>query len=157
MEAVFFKFHERLCTCLVLHTSHKTRSLVENSIVILAMGSFGLVALMHKNFVYCGSNATNTQLQHQHCNRSNNNQFSFTRIPEGCLRSIPGWSEDVDVTHLIINDKIGVDNRTIFESRDGSIAWIPDQILSTNKGSIDSNLCAGNLFHKNKEICKFSV
>ena len=81
MERVLYNLHHKCCIFALQNTSHRSRRLVEHSILIFAVCCFGALLLAHLTFIQKGT-------------RSN--------IPTICLNSIPGFDKDAAVTHLTL-------------------------------------------------------
>jgi len=81
MERVLYNLHHKCCIFALQNTSHRSRRLVEHSILILAVCCFGALLLAHLTFIQKGT-------------RSN--------IPTICLNSIAGFDKDAAVTHLTL-------------------------------------------------------
>ena len=55
MEHVFFKFHEKQSNYVLRNFSRPTRSIIENTCLIVAVIGFSVVAVSHRTFVYRGN------------------------------------------------------------------------------------------------------
>ena len=108
MERVLYTLHLQVCQYALRKTSRRTRNLAERLVLILAVGCFGVLLLVHWSFVYRGhqggSSSSTTASYYdpvvEHT-RASSSTRSKSSIPARCLASIPQvrW-DDVDVTHL---------------------------------------------------------
>jgi len=88
MERVLYNLHHKCCTFALHHTSRRSRSWAEHTILVLAVCGFGALLLAHLTFVH----RDRVGMAHQ---RSRN-------IPLTCLHSIPGFDKETAVTHLVL-------------------------------------------------------
>ena len=89
MERVLYNLHRQTCTFAVRYTNSRTRSLVEKSILILAVCLFGALLLVHLTFVH------RLALVHEPQQSS---------IPLTCLSSIRHFNYKADITHVYLVD-----------------------------------------------------
>ena len=93
MERVFYKVHDKVTKLTLCKSTPHQRTLIENTILFLAVISFSIVIVCHRTFVYRGG-AIKSQAM-------NSNGWN---IPSMCLKSVYGFEESVDVTHVVIYD-----------------------------------------------------
>ena len=93
MERVFYKVHDKVTKLTLCKSTPNQRTLIENTILFFAVISFSIVIVCHRTFVYRGG-AIKSQAM-------NSNGWN---IPSVCLKSINGFEESVDVTHIVIYD-----------------------------------------------------
>ena len=86
MERVLFQLHQRTCQFGLRYLSGSTRILLENCLLVVAIGGFGALFLLHRHFVLSvggmGTSHPNTATQ--------------------CFTSIPGLDVSADVHRVII-------------------------------------------------------
>jgi len=93
MERVFYNAHDNVCRLTLRKSTPLLRSLIENSVLFLAVTSFCAVILSHRTFVYRGGAIKSQAVSYRGWN-----------IPTMCLKSIHDFREDVDVTHVMVHD-----------------------------------------------------
>jgi hypothetical protein len=93
MERVFYKAHDKVTKLTLRKSTPYQRTIVENAILFLAVISFSAVILCHRTFVYRGGVIKSEAMSARGWN-----------IPSMCLKSVEGFREDVDVTHIVIYD-----------------------------------------------------
>ena len=93
MERVCYKVHDKFTKTALRNTTPIQRSIIENTILFLAVISFSGVILCHRTFVYLGGAIKSQALSSKGWN-----------IPSMCLNSIEGIQRDVNVTHVLVYD-----------------------------------------------------
>lgn len=115
IERVFYNFHDKSCTFILQTSTHRLRSILEHCILFAAVSSFATVILLHRTFVYRGGAIKSEALT---SNGSN--------VPRMCLRSINGYQEGVDVTHIVIRTDNSITNETTDQGNYSTTANIAD-------------------------------
>jgi len=143
MEQVFFNLHCKLAKFFLRRTSPSFRSLVEHAVLLLAgemsmtvieirlqslmyiplflnskVCSFVTVFVAHKTFVYKPVQQMRAAEAAASKSRNDSTPYSLQQgppgsIPWGCLRSIPGFDPNVDVTTIVLRYEVetGVGDR----------------------------------------------
>jgi hypothetical protein len=93
MERVFYKAHDKVTKLTLRKSTPYQRTIIENTILFLAVISFSAVILCHRTFVYRGGAIKSEAMSARGWN-----------IPSMCLKSVKGFREDADVTHVVIYD-----------------------------------------------------
>ena len=104
MERVLYNLHHKCCTFALHHTSRRSRSWAEHSILVFAVCGFGALLLGHLTFVHRIGTAAHQQ-------RSIG--VSKQHVPLQCLPSIPGFDRETAVTHLVLLDDDSVESHVI--------------------------------------------
>jgi hypothetical protein len=104
MERVFYNFHDKVTKTALRHSTPHQRSLLENSILFLAVISFSGLILCHRTFVYRGGAIKSQAMNDKGWN-----------IPSMCFNGVQGLQndDDVDVTHVMIYDAVGDENESL--------------------------------------------
>ena len=86
MERVLYNLHHKLCTMALEKTTTRGRRLAERLLLFVFVAGFGVTMLVHVSFVHRDTTTLDGR--------------PLQSIPLTCLSSIPGFSADVDVTHV---------------------------------------------------------
>jgi len=99
-----------MCTAALAKTTSKSRNLVERTILILSVCTFGVLLLTHLSFVYRGGISGvdldwTSRQSHQHATNTakippSTTQSTTKNIPLQCFSTIQGFSTDADITHV---------------------------------------------------------
>src|SRR6056300_72885 len=98
MERVLFNLHHQMCTAALAKTTSKSRNLVERTILILSVCTFGVLLLTHLSFVYRGGISGvdldwTSRQSHQHATNTakippSTTQSTTKNIPLQCFSTI---------------------------------------------------------------------
>lgn len=140
MEHVFYKCHEKIGRFFLSKTTHRTRSIIEHAVMIMAVCSVSTVLVCHYSFVYRGqsqqpiiSSSTSNNVVKNEYNNINRGNGGGGNIPM-CLRNIKGWKDNMEITHVLIRN---IERSYVWDSSDHK------------KGDEINNCLAENLCHVN--------
>uniref|UniRef100_A0A7S4SGL2 Uncharacterized protein n=1 Tax=Ditylum brightwellii TaxID=49249 RepID=A0A7S4SGL2_9STRA len=134
MERVFYNLHNRITRATLRHTSHLFRSIIEHILLVLAVCSITVVLLSHKTFVYrtSGILAYHPPPTPTRGEKGGRRLVLMKKrakvIPTQCLKSVNGWRDGVDVTHIVIQQNVKElwKNETLEEGGRSSFAVLED-------------------------------
>lgn len=114
MERVLYNLHLRVCTYALRTSSNRSRSWAERGLLLLSICCFGALYMSHRSFVYRRSPPTavlrkNSRARH-HFGASGGGGNGV--VPLTCLPSVPGFSRQAAVTHILLLDDYDDDDAT---------------------------------------------
>jgi hypothetical protein len=122
MERIWFHLHHRVCHFWMRHTSNRIRRLFEHFLLLSAILCFGLLIIMHKNFVFrinqsnCASNCLSDFKQEAdliHLAVSSNQNKSSTFV-----------SKQSNLTFISPTEYEGTEGNICYSNT--STPWVPD-------------------------------
>jgi hypothetical protein len=98
MERVLYQLHHQLCSLALQHTTTWGRKWAERLLLVVFLTGCTLTLLLHVTFVHRDTTTLDGKPLHS--------------IPLTCLRNVPGFSDQMDVTHISLR---------LWEDHDSSI------------------------------------
>jgi hypothetical protein len=99
MERVLFNAHSQICSYALRKTSSRVRSLAEHTLLLVGLCAFGVLIVSHISFVHRHSMSSSHPDQYW-----GRDTIRLSKsIPRTCLSGIPGFRQDVDLTHIILS------------------------------------------------------
>ena len=162
-----FNLHSQVCGVVLRRSSSTARTLLENTVLLLALAGFGVLIVAHVGFVHHPSHHSHfvspassshhhqypyhNQQQHQQhrtpISPTQRGRYPYysssatTSIPLNCLPSVPNFqSLDIDVTHIVLLEP----NTPSF-----AIKLVPADAATANTATTTNPLSAAG---KNQEI-----
>ena len=124
LELVFYNLHRRVSLFVLRKTSHRSRSIVEHSVLVCGVCAFCIVLLCHRTFVYRGlsvgvpgEEGVGSGLGGAILDRLLQTTYEFGSVdardatgtkggtlPARCLRNVPGFHDNFDVLQIAVGD-----------------------------------------------------
>mmetsp|Transcript_23390 Transcript_23390/g.67396 ORF Transcript_23390/g.67396 Transcript_23390/m.67396 type:complete len:655 (-) Transcript_23390:1675-3639(-) len=126
LELVFYNLHRRVSLFVLRKTSHRSRSIVEHSVLVCGVCVFCIVLLCHRTFVYRGlsaglpegggvggsaggvGGAILDRLLTYEYGSAHARDAAGTKggtLPARCLRDVPGFQDSFDVLQVAVGDE----------------------------------------------------
>ncbi len=125
LELVFYNLHRRVSLFVLRKTSHRSRSIVEHSVLVCGVCAFCIVLLCHRTFVYRGLSVgvpgeegvggglggaildrlLQTTYEFGSADARDATGTKGGTLPARCLRNVPGFHDNFDVLQIAVGDE----------------------------------------------------